>query len=65
MFLGCRLAKGLDLKRIMDYFTWVWRFSNKFIYDYLKEKLEIVKTIQEDPEMSSNSPEALEVYRAA
>ena len=39
MFLGCRLAKGLDLKRIMDYFTWVWRFSNKFIYDYVKEKL--------------------------
>ena len=38
MFLGCRLAKGLDLKRIMDYFTWVWRFSNKFIYDYLKGK---------------------------
>ena len=24
-----------------------------------------MKTIQEDPEMSSNSPEALEVYRAA
>ena len=39
MFLGCRLAKGLDLKAIMDYFAWVWRFSNKFIYDYVKEKL--------------------------
>ena len=48
----------------MCYFTWDCRFNNEFIYDYIKEKLQIVKTPREDSEMLSNLPEALEVYRA-
>ena len=45
---GCRLARGLDLNSIMDYFTWDCRFNDEFIYSYIKEKLQIVKTIRED-----------------
>ena len=48
MTFGCRLARGLDLKSIMDYFTWDCRFNNEYIYDYIKKKLQIVKTIHED-----------------
>ena len=39
VFFGCRLARGLDLNSIMDYFTCDCRFNDKFIYDYIKEKL--------------------------
>ena len=39
--------------------------NEEFIYDYIKEKLCIVKTQQEDSEMSSNLSEALELYRPA
>ena len=39
VFSGCRLARGLDLNSIMDYFTWDCRFNDEFIYDYIKEKL--------------------------
>ena len=39
--------------------------NEEFIYDYIKEKLCIVKTQREDSEMSSNLSEALEVYRPA
>ena len=49
----------------MDYFKWDCRLNDEFIYNYIKEKLYIVKTIREDSQMSSNLPEALEVYRAA
>ena len=48
MTFGCRLARGLDLKSIMDYFTWDCRFNDEYIYDYIKKKLQIVKTIHED-----------------
>ena len=49
----------------MDYFKWDCRLNDEFIYNYIKEKLYIVKTIREDSQLSSNLPEALEVYRAA
>ena len=39
VFFGCRLARGLDLNSIMDYFAWDCRFNDEFIYDYVKEKL--------------------------
>ena len=39
--------------------------NEEFIYDYIKEKLCIVKTQREDSEMSSNLSEALEVCRPA
>ena len=35
---GCRLARGLDLNSIMDYFAWDCRFNDELIYDYIKEK---------------------------
>ena len=41
------------------------RSNDEFIYDYIKEKLYIVKTKREDSEMSSNLVKALEVYRTA
>ena len=37
------------------------RSNDEFIYDYIKEKLYIVKTKREDSEMSSNLVKALEV----
>ena len=33
------MERGLQLNSIMDYFTWDFLFNNKFIYDYMKEKL--------------------------
>ena len=39
VFFGCRLARGLELNSIMDYFTWECKFNDEFIYDYTKEKL--------------------------
>ena len=39
VFFGCRLARGLDLNSIMDYFTCDCRFNIKFIYDHIKGKL--------------------------
>ena len=37
--LGCRLARGLNFNRIMNYFAWDCSFSDEFIYDYVKKKL--------------------------
>ena len=48
IFFGCRLAKILDTNSIMDYFTWDFRLNDEFIYNYIKRRLWIVKTIQED-----------------
>ena len=68
VLFGCRLARGL---LNMKSWTALWTtsngiaFNNEFIYDYIKGKLEIVKTKRKDPEMSSNLPEALKLYRAA
>ena len=39
VFFGCRLARGLDLNSIMDYFRWDCVFNDELIYDYIKEKL--------------------------
>ena len=39
VFFESRLARGLDLNSIMDYFTWDCRCSDECIYDYIKEKL--------------------------
>ena len=39
VFFGCRLARGLDLNSIMNYFTWDCRLNDEFICDYIKEKL--------------------------
>ena len=48
VFFGCRYARGLDMNSIMDYFIWDCRLNDEFIYNYIKEKLKIMKTIQED-----------------
>ena len=47
-WMQMRLARGLDLNSIMDYFTWDSRFNDELIYDYIKEKLQIAKTIREN-----------------
>ena len=39
VFFGCRLARGLDMNSIMDYFTWDCKLNDEFIYNYIKEKL--------------------------
>ena len=35
-FFVCRLARGLDLNSIMDYFTWNCRLNDEFLCDYIK-----------------------------
>ena len=39
VFFGCRLARGLDLNSVIDYFTWDGKVNNEFIYDCINEKL--------------------------
>ena len=36
VFFGCRLTRGLDMRSIMDYFTWDCRLNDDFIYNYSK-----------------------------
>ena len=39
VFFGCRLARGLDLNSVIDYFTCDGKVNNEFIYDCINEKL--------------------------